>query len=70
MAVFAGTRDSFARAQQTLKELCGWNLDDESFVVSPMPRPGEPRTAVIGAPTMNALPRLPERSKSPSMPAR
>jgi hypothetical protein len=29
MAVFAGTRDSFARAQQTLKELCGWNLDDE-----------------------------------------
>ena len=29
MAVFAGTRDSFARAQQTLQELCGWNLDDE-----------------------------------------
>lgn len=29
MAVFAGTRDSFAHAQQTLRELCGWNLDDE-----------------------------------------
>jgi hypothetical protein len=29
MAVFAGTRDAFARAQQTLQELCGWQLDDE-----------------------------------------
>lgn len=29
MAVFAGTRDSFARAQQTLRELCGWHLDDD-----------------------------------------
>jgi hypothetical protein len=29
MAVFAGTRDSFARAQQMLRELCGWQLDDE-----------------------------------------
>lgn len=29
MAVFAGTRDSFARAQQTLRELCGWQLDDD-----------------------------------------
>jgi hypothetical protein len=29
MAVFAGTRDSFAHAQQALRELCGWNLDDE-----------------------------------------
>ena len=29
MAVFAGTRDSFAHAQQTLRELCGWHLDDE-----------------------------------------
>jgi hypothetical protein len=29
MAVFAGTRDSFAHAQHTLHELCGWRLDDE-----------------------------------------
>ena len=29
MAAFAGARDSFARAQRTLRELCGWNLDDE-----------------------------------------
>jgi hypothetical protein len=29
MAVFAGTRDSFAHAQQALWELCGWHLDDE-----------------------------------------
>ncbi|OWK41234.1 ISKra4 family transposase [Fimbriiglobus ruber] len=29
MAVFAGTRDSFAHAQHTLRELCGWHLDDE-----------------------------------------
>lgn len=29
MAVFAGTRDSFARAQQALRELCGWHLDDD-----------------------------------------
>ncbi|HEX4607347.1 MAG TPA: ISKra4 family transposase [Urbifossiella sp.] len=29
MAVFAGTRDSFARARQALRELCGWQLDDE-----------------------------------------
>lgn len=29
MAVFAGTRDSFAHAQQTLRELCGWHLDDD-----------------------------------------
>jgi hypothetical protein len=29
MAVFAGTRDSFARARQALRELCGWDLDDE-----------------------------------------
>jgi hypothetical protein len=29
LAAFAGARDSFARAQQTLRELCGWNLDDE-----------------------------------------
>ena len=29
LAAFAGARDSFARAQHTLRELCGWNLDDE-----------------------------------------
>jgi len=29
MAVFAGARDSFAHAQQALRELCGWQLDDE-----------------------------------------
>ena len=29
MAVFAGTRDSFAHAQQALRELCGWHLDDD-----------------------------------------
>jgi hypothetical protein len=29
MAAFAGVRDSFARAQSTLKELCGWDLDDD-----------------------------------------
>lgn len=31
MAVFAGVRDSFARAQCALSELCGWNLDDETI---------------------------------------
>jgi hypothetical protein len=29
MAVFAGARDSFAHAEQALRELCGWRLDDE-----------------------------------------
>lgn len=29
MAVLAGTRDSFARAEVTLRELAGWELDDE-----------------------------------------
>lgn len=29
MAVFAGARDSFAHAQQALRELCGWHLDDD-----------------------------------------
>ena len=29
MAVFAAARDSFARAEQALRELCGWHLDDE-----------------------------------------
>ncbi|HEX4613866.1 MAG TPA: ISKra4 family transposase, partial [Urbifossiella sp.] len=29
MAVFAGTRDSFARARQALRELSGWDLDDD-----------------------------------------
>lgn len=29
MAVLAGARDSFARAQTTLRELAGWELDDE-----------------------------------------
>lgn len=31
MAVFAGVRDSFARAEATLRELCGWDLDDETI---------------------------------------
>ena len=31
MAVFAGVRDSFAHAQQVLRELCGWNLDDDTI---------------------------------------
>ncbi len=31
MAVFAGARDSFARAQSALRELCGWTLDDEGI---------------------------------------
>ena len=31
MAVFAGVRDSFARAESALGELCGWDLDDESI---------------------------------------
>ena len=31
MAVFAGARDSFARAEQALRELCGWHLDDEAI---------------------------------------
>ncbi len=29
MAVFAAARDSFARAEQALRELCGWHRDDE-----------------------------------------
>lgn len=31
MAVFAGTRDSFARAELALRELCGWDLDDDTI---------------------------------------
>lgn len=31
MAVFAGVRDSFARAESALRELCGWDLDDDSI---------------------------------------
>jgi len=31
MAAFAGTRDSFARAEATLRELCGWHLDDDTI---------------------------------------
>lgn len=31
MATFAGTRDSFARAEATLRELCGWHLDDDTI---------------------------------------
>ena len=31
MAAFAGARDSFARAQATLHELCGWTLDDDGI---------------------------------------
>lgn len=31
MAVFAGVRDSFARAESALRELCGWDLDDETI---------------------------------------
>jgi len=31
MAAFAGTRDSFARAEVALRELCGWNLDDDTI---------------------------------------
>ena len=31
MAVFAGTRDSFARAESALRALCGWDLDDDTI---------------------------------------
>lgn len=31
MAVFAGARDSFARAESALRELCGWDLDDDTI---------------------------------------
>lgn len=31
MAVFAGVRDSFARAESALHELCGWGLDDDTI---------------------------------------
>jgi hypothetical protein len=31
MATFAGVRDSFARAEATLRELCGWDLDEEAI---------------------------------------
>jgi len=31
MATFAGTQDSFARAEVTLRELCGWHLDDDTI---------------------------------------
>ena len=31
LAVFAGVRDSFARAQSALHELCGWDLDDDGI---------------------------------------
>jgi hypothetical protein len=31
MAVLAGARDSFARAEVTLRELAGWELDDEAI---------------------------------------
>jgi len=31
MAVLAGVRDSFARAEQLLSELAGWQLDDETI---------------------------------------
>jgi hypothetical protein len=31
MAVFAGVRDSFARAESALRELCGWTLDDDTI---------------------------------------
>jgi hypothetical protein len=31
MATFAGVRDSFARAESTLRELCGWDLDDDTI---------------------------------------
>jgi hypothetical protein len=31
MAVLAGARDSFARAQVALRELAGWDLDDEAI---------------------------------------
>ena len=31
MAVFAGVRDSFARAESALRELCGWDLDDDTI---------------------------------------
>lgn len=31
MASFAGTRDSFARAELALRELCGWDLDDNTI---------------------------------------
>jgi hypothetical protein len=31
MAVFAGVRDSFAHAESTLRELCGWALNDDTI---------------------------------------
>jgi hypothetical protein len=31
MAVFAGVQDSFRRAELTLRELCGWDLDDDTI---------------------------------------
>ncbi len=31
VAVFAGVRDSFARAELALRELCGWDLDDDTI---------------------------------------
>jgi hypothetical protein len=31
MSVFAGVRDSFARAESALRELCGWLLDDDTI---------------------------------------
>ena len=31
MAVVAGVRDSFARAESALRELCGWDLDDDTI---------------------------------------
>lgn len=31
MAVFAGVRDSFAHAESALRELCGWDLDDDTI---------------------------------------
>ena len=31
MAVLAGVRQSFAKAEQLLAELCGWELDDDTI---------------------------------------
>jgi hypothetical protein len=31
MAVFAGVQDSFTRAELALRELCGWDLDDDTI---------------------------------------
>lgn len=31
MAVFAGVQDSFRRAELALRELCGWDLDDDTI---------------------------------------